>query len=535
MGRLALIVLVSLISSLALIGQEESNKLIGTITYTTSDNYYVRFESTEDLNPGDTLFFQSNQNAIPVLVIKKKSSRSAVCYLVGTQELSQGDKVLAYSIQAVESEPKDVLAEEKTFSDSESESILPISEENPTKESKRIQNIDSRFSVASYSNLEEEQNFQRHRLVGRVRISARQISNSRWSIFSYVNYDKNMIQRNDFQSDEDRVLVYNMALKYEVDSSWNIIVGRYINRKASSLGAFDGIQFEKSIGTFYTGALAGYKPDLTDFKLNTDLFEYGAYIGHSTKKESYQSETTLGFLEQQFLSETDRRYLYFQHRSTLARNTSLFGSAELDIYGINGSDLRLTNFYITARHRFNRRLNISASYDNRRRIIYYETYRTEVERLLADDEARQGVRLRISARPFKHLLSSVSYSKRFQTGTDDHSDNYNAYLSLTKVPLIEGRLSVRLNRNSSLNGTSHIFNVNYSRNILRWLYSQVYFRKVNYLYHNGRNQSYDYLGAQMYFRVTKTIKFSLYYELGMDEGTLSHRLNTKLTKRLNIK
>ena len=57
--------------------QQSDEKIItGTVSYISSQNIYVKFESTEGIEIGDTLFFQNNSNIIPAIVVEYKSSGS---------------------------------------------------------------------------------------------------------------------------------------------------------------------------------------------------------------------------------------------------------------------------------------------------------------------------------------------------------------------------------------------------------------------------------------------------------------------------
>jgi hypothetical protein len=48
---------------------EFPNERIGKITYQSSQYFYIRFGSTEELGNGDTLFKKSNDSFKPVLII----------------------------------------------------------------------------------------------------------------------------------------------------------------------------------------------------------------------------------------------------------------------------------------------------------------------------------------------------------------------------------------------------------------------------------------------------------------------------------
>ena len=74
------------------------------------------------------------------------------------------------------------------------------------------------------------------------------------------------------------------------------------------------------------------------------------------------------------MAKVDRRFAYLQHNSSLGKNINVFGSLEVDMYQ-NVRDtiqhkLQLTGAYFSVRYRPFRSFNITASYDNRRNVIF---------------------------------------------------------------------------------------------------------------------------------------------------------------------
>ncbi len=310
------------------------------------------------------------------------------------------------------------------------------------------------------------------------------------------------------------------------------------------MGAIDGLQFEKYIGKNYIGAIAGFRPDINDYNFNSDLFEYGGYFGRRSDHENFYSETTLGFLEQRNAGAIDRRYTYFQHSSTIFKKLYLFSTLELDIYNrvndITSNDIRLTNLFASARYRFNRYFNATLSYDSRKRILYYETLQTEIERLLDNDIARQGVRIRINGRPAEKINAGFSYSKRFQNDDQNKSDNIYVYLGLSKIPGIGGNVSVNYNVNSSNYLQSNILSLRHSRTLIKnKLNADFYYRLANYIYLNSNTfnttLNQNYYGANLSFNITRKLMLSVSGEYSTTDQENSYRIYTKLVKRFNSK
>jgi len=540
---------ISIIILISVVSYSQEGLKDGVVTFKAAENVYVRFGDTDGIAIGDTLTFNQGGILKPCLVVTQKSSSSCVCTTIDDCDINKDDKIFFSRVvkEEVQEEdtPEEILPQdlENIISDTPDKSEdekLAEKEEDDIDESKR-QRIRARLSAATYSNLDLEDNDDRHRVMGRFSMNAHRINNSNFHFESYLNYRRNIDQNAESNGISNTFFnIYNLALTYQVDSSYSISVGRKINRKISSIGPVDGLQAEKFFGNFYVGGVVGFKPDFTELSFDTDLFEFGGYFGHSVRTRGLYSQATMGLLEQRNAGAIDRRYAYFQYSGTI-NDLNLFSSIELDIYdkvnNVTSSNPRLTNLYVSARYRFSRKFSLMLSYDSRRRIIYYETLRTEVERLLADDEARQGIRARINFRPFKYINAGASYSKRYQISGDNASDNYNFHINHSKLPLVGGRLSFTYNSNATNTLGSNIYSVRYNRSIIdRKLDGMFYFRNVNYNY-NGSDltNKINYLGVNLSLRIQKDLRLSLLGEISIRENSNLGRINTKLIKRFDTR
>jgi len=518
-------------------GQNKNQLLKGEVSFVTSKNVYVKFDNTLTISNGDTLYLSDKKTAC--LLVKSKSSSSTVCSVLNNCEVKKGDTVLyKYFIKI----KIDVIKESNNYTANDSVEI----KKKKKKESKYKSAIRGRISVSSYSTLSSIRD-DRHRILSRFSLDMNHINNSKFSFESYATYRKNINtgENNRFQKN-DNFNVYDLSLRYDVDPTLSVIIGRKINPKISSIGAIDGLQVEKHIGKNYIGVIAGFRPDIFDYSFNSDLFEYGAYYGRKTDYKNFYSQTTLGFIEQRNTNKIDRRYAYFQHSSTIFKKLNLFSSLELDVYDkintVESNTIRLTNLYTSARYRFSRQFDLTLSYDARKRILYYETFQTEIERLLDDDITRQGVRLRVNVRPRQNITAGVSYSKRFQSDKENKSDNIYVYLSLSDLPGIGGRVSVNYNVNSSNYLESNVLSLRHSRTFMRnKLNADFYYRFVNYTYLNSNTAlsnaalTQSYYGANLSLNIRRGLLFSVSGEFSSSELENNYRIYTKLVKRFYTK
>ena len=54
------------------------NIIAGSVSYISSQNIYVKFENTESIEVGDTLFIKEKNNFLPAIKVDHKSSKSCV-------------------------------------------------------------------------------------------------------------------------------------------------------------------------------------------------------------------------------------------------------------------------------------------------------------------------------------------------------------------------------------------------------------------------------------------------------------------------
>jgi hypothetical protein len=524
--RYILLVVIILLTTL-LKAQDERSETIGKVTYLTSQNVYVRFDDTEGIEVGDTLNWSVLEESVPCLVVKNMSSSSVVCEKIDDCSIGVDEEVRFIKSKKVPQTQRPQKAEEV--------------------ETPGLARFHGRISAASYSNFSDVHE-ETHRMMYRLSFHADHINDSKFSAETYLNYRQVMVDEDRSPLDRTNFLnIYNLALRYEPDSLTSLVVGRKINRRASSLGAIDGLQAERYFGKLYAGTIVGFRPDFREYDLNTDLLEFGAYVGLEERNKNIRTSSTLGLLQQNNGDAVDRRYLYFQHSSTFSKNWSLFSSIELDIFNkINNeqvSDPRLTNLFVSVRYRPTRKVNLFLSYDSRKRIMFYETFRTDIERLLADDEARQGLRARVNYRPMRYVGIGASYSSRFQASNANSSDNFNVYFSHSKLPWLDGRIHLSVNQNESNYLRNRIFSIRHSRDLIaRKLSADLYYRNLTYTYLNlpsesstTRTSQQEYYGLQLLWRIDRTLSFSVMGEYSVRPTEENQRLNARLIKRFDTK
>ncbi|MFC2115875.1 hypothetical protein ACFLTU_05330 [Bacteroidota bacterium] len=520
-------ILIILVAGLNASGQERDQIREGRVSYITTQSVYVKFNSMELISKGDTLYNKLGNIYIPALQIKNLSSISCVCVPLDSYTCKVSDAVYAKlgNIVIPETIQEQVVTEPRQSA--ESPGIDSLADDAADQDKVR-QEISGRLSVSSYSNLSSTEAGRMQRMRYTFSMDANNLGNSGFSADSYLSFVKD----NNFKG----LRIYKLSLKYDFNETMHLSAGRKINPSLSSVGAIDGLQFEKKIRSFTLGAIAGSRPDYGDYGINLDLLQYGVYLGHELLNQKVSMQNTLAFIEKTNQSLTDRRLLYFQHSSWLMKNLHLFASAEMDLYKKVNDTIETTfnptNVYLSLRYRIMPQLSVGLSYSSRQNIIYYETYKDLVERLL-ENEALQGWRFRINSRPVKYLVLGVNAGYRYRKHDPQPSKNIYGYATYSQVPGIRASLTLSTTwlKTSYLSG--NIYSMGLTRDIIPGkLSAGLKYRYVDYQYHKSEtNLAQNVFETNIYWKVYRKLSLSVYYE-GTFEKLITHnRLYVNLSQR----
>ena len=538
----ALFILLIGISSFQGQGQTVLEK--GTVSFVSSRNVYVKFSSTENINIGDTLFIGQKGGLSPALVVGNKSSTSTVCSPLPDNKMKVSDEVFAKTTGKKETQkPEEKTAGEPPSPPADMEKVIAAEKVNPVitpeeDEGELVfkQKVRGRISAASYSNFSDYQNTHRMRYAFSFR--GDNLKNSKFSTDTYITFRHTLNEWEKVQENLGYALkVYALSVKYDFNPTSSLTFGRRINPKISSLGAIDGLQYEKGWGNFIVGAIAGSRPDYSEYGMNTSLLQAGAYVGFGSKAHERHHQSTLGVVEQRNKLAVDRRFVYFQHSDELLENLNLFGSMEMDLYQLVNSEASmqpsLTNLFASLRYRFSRNWNLSLSYDNRKNIIYYESYKTYLDQLI-DQETRQGLRLGMNMRPAKWLSCGLTGSWRFQKSKANDAKNLNSYLNFNRIPLLKASATLTANylQSGYLNGTT--FGLRLMKDVFKGkLNLELSYRRVDYTFpFYGYSTNQNIVGGSLTWSIFKKLGFYVFVENTFDsQGNDYLLVNTKLMQR----
>jgi len=531
-------VIIIAVLGVTLRGQTVTEPIEGTVSYITTQNVYVKFKSTENLTIGDTLFLKQGETLVPVLIVNNLSSISCVCTTLSSTVLKVADVIIAKSKMPLQSVPKaeDTVNELKPQPLVVKNDSLP-DEALPTK--KIQQDIGGRLSVSSYSNFSNSEGDNSQRMRYTFSLKANNIGDSRLSAETYLSFvhsNKNWddVQQNVFNG----LKIYSLGLRYDFNKSMSVIFGRKINSRISSIGAIDGIQFEKSFGAITVGAFAGSRPDYRDYSYNFGLLQYGVYLGHDFTRADGKGnmQSSLAYIEQTNSGNTDRRFAYFQHYNSLIKKLYFFGSVEMDLYKkVNDkaeTTFNLSNLYLMLRYQVIKQLSLSVSYSARQNIIYYETYKDYIERLL-ESETLQGYRFMATLRPVKNLSFGAKAGYRYRVNDPKPTRDLYGYLTYSRVPWlnVSTTLSATIMESNYLKG--NIYSVGINRDLIPGKVSGGFnYRYVDYRYYSTEFPQIQNIGEiNIYWRIYKKLSLSVYYEGTFEKQVTFNRIYANLSYR----
>ena len=518
-------------SGLLLKGQTKAESEEGTVTYLSSQNVYVKFISTADIKAGDTLFIRQGAKVLPALIVRELSSISCVCIPLSSVIPAVASKV--YHRQKLAAVPKKeeaappstvIQTEKKPDSTTVSPVITGTTPVEKPKPKTGRQSVHGFFGIASYTDFSNNSSTNEQRMKYTFSLMARDIGNTNLSAECYMSFTHSNQNWNEIQSNIFNGLkVYNLNLSYDFGSRASLLLGRKINPKLSNMGANDGLMFELKFKPLTIGLIAGFRPDYNNYGFNVNLFQAGAYLYNEYRAKNGSMQTTLAFINQTNNWNTDRRFLYFQHVNSLVKNLTFFGSVEVDLYKLafNSQDstysprntFNLTNYYVSLNYRVIKQLSLSFSYSARQNVIYYETYKSLLDKI-SDPQTLQGYTLQALIRPANRLSVGLTGSYRFEKSDPKPGKNFYGYITYSQIPGINitATATVTILLTSYVKG--NIYGIGISKDLVAGkLFAGLTYRYTDYSFYNNEMSTLQNVGeANLSWRIWRKFSLSVYYE-----------------------
>ncbi len=538
--RFLVTVILAFAAFVGLFGQHTEQPAEGTVSYATSQHVYVRFTSTAGMTTGDTLFTRQQGKLVPTLRIISLSSISCVCEPLGTSLPQAGTRLVTAPLKTGKEPPAGQRVQPSASSQNQTKTALP---KEKTTTTSTVQQISGRVSAAGLAGFAPNGSDPTLRMQYTLSLTGKNLGGTGLSAESYVVFVHRTGEWDKVKEDIFNGLkIYNLSLSYAIGKRAVITAGRKINARFSSMGAVDGLQAEVKLGSFTAGGIGGFRPDYSNYGFNTDLLQYGGFISHDYKGSHGNIQNTLAFIEQDNAGKTDRRFAYLQHSNELVKNLHLFASAEVDLYGMKLvpedssytplNELRLSNLYVSLRYRIRQKLMLSVSYSARQNIVYYETYKSYLDKLL-ESETQQGYLFQVTYHPVDRIMAGLTAGYRIRKGDSRDSRNLTGYVSY-RIPGI--------NLTTTLNGTyleaPYVTGASYGGGISKEMARGKIDAGIQYRYQDftygaaGASSPQHTAEVNLSWRIAGKFYLSAFYEGNLQQpDDPYHRVYLQLTKR----
>ena len=531
--------------STGLYGQKGSENIVGKVSFVSSQNIYVKFKTTVGISTGDTLFIQDKAGLVPALIVKNMSSSSCLCSLLSKTIPVTDAVIIAKADNGSMKPPGDAVTNKAGVTPATGVAFKSVSDSTTKtyKTGAKKQRIRGSTYLNSYSDNSNTGTPGSQQFRYTFNLDASNIGNSKVSLETYFSFryktgDWQQVKNDLFTS----LKIYSMALRYDPGKTTQISLGRRINPKISSIGASDGLQVEKIFRRLSLGALVGLRPDYTDYGFNSKLLQYGGYLAYNTSSANSYSESSLAIMQQLNNTKTDRMFMYFQHSNSMINNLSFFTTLEVDLYelkidSLTGKEKPVSTFnptglYLSLNYRLGKSLSFSGSYDARKNVMYYETYKSFIDRIL-ENEMRQGFRFSANYRIGNSITFGLTSGYRFMKSDPHPSKNVYGYLTYYQIPGV--KISVTLNATYLESGymNGNIYGATLTRDLFKGkVQTEIGYKYVDYkLPENQPSIPQNIAEMSLYSQLSKSISFSVNYEGTFEKQNKYNRLYLQLRKR----
>ena len=533
--RFSLLIFLIIVFSSELSGQSFGDNVTGRVSFTSSQNIYVKFKSTDVISAGDTLFIYSSGKLTPVLIVKNLSSGSCICNPIARINLLISQEILARKrVRIVKPETK---APDKNIKEIPAKVFNADTAKIKSYKGGTKQKINGSISAYSYSDFSNTGVKNSTQLRYTYQLNAQNIGNSKFSIDNYITFRHKLGDWASVKSDVFNALkIYTFDFRFDPTTKTRITLGRTLNYRISSIGAMDGLQVEQKIGKVTVGAVAGTRPDYINYGFDSKLIQYGGYLAFDTKSTETYSESSLAIMQQMNNAKTDRRFLYFQHSNSLLKNLNFFSTFEIDLYKTKNdlpqNTFNLTSLYLSLRYRISKNFSLTASYDQRKNVLFYETYKSLIDSVL-ENEKRQSYRLQANYR----IGNNISFGLEggwHNSRSDPHpSRNINGYLTYYQVPglLVSATLTATYLESAFMNGK--IFGADISKDLFQGKFqTSIGYRYIDYTLPESKLDVLQNVGQMgIFWLLSKKMSFSANYEGTFEKHDKYNRVYLQIRKR----
>jgi hypothetical protein len=241
-------------------------------------------------------------------------------------------------------------------------------------------------------------------------------------------------------------------------------------------------------------------------------------------------------MQQMNNSKTDRRFLYFQHSNSLLKNLYFFGTVEADLYTVKNNlpqnTFDLTGLYLSLRFRLSKNFTLTGSYDQRKNILYYETYKTLIDSVL-ENERRQSFRLQGNYRITNNISVGLESGYRFLKSDPRPSRNLYGYLTYYQIPGLNMSITLSGTYLESASMDGKVLSASLSKDLFHGIIqTSAGYRYIDYtLPESKTNLLQNVAEMSIFAQVTRKLSVSANYEGTFEKANKYSRIYLQIRKR----
>jgi hypothetical protein len=176
--------------------------------------------------------------------------------------------------------------------------------------------------------------------------------------------------------------------------------------------------------------------------------------------------------------------------------------------------------------------SISGSYDARKNVIYYETFKNFIDSVF-ENETRQGATLRMTINPIEKLFIGLGGGYRDSKNDLRPSKNFNGYITYSQIPYAEVSSTLSYNNIKSSYVSGSIYGIRFSKNVLVIDADvSIGYRKTQYTYIlNSSKTEQDNFNVDISIRLFSKTYFNCGYEGYFESNHSQARVLLDITTR----
>ena len=192
----------------------------------------------------------------------------------------------------------------------------------------------------------------------------------------------------------------------------------------------------------------------------------------------------------------------------------------------------MTSLYLSLRYSPLRWLSTTASYDARKNVIYYETFKNYADQII-ESALRQGFRFRINLRPINYVFVSLNSGYRFSKADIKPTKNYGISITHSRIPFLNLSTNVNYLKLNTSYIDGNIVGIRLSKDLFNGLvYSTVEYRNINYSFINTNSKLLqNILQFDLSFRINRNLNLSFSYEGTFQDKTSYSNIYTNFSWR----